>query len=72
MTPPLEMVLRKNLIDLKRADTRNEITSAVVTTLFSFLVFSISLIKGRKKKEVMTKRLFSCEGFEVLLIIQQS
>lgn len=60
------------MIDLKRADTRNEITSAVVTTLFSFLVFSIYLIKERKKKEVMTKRLFSCERFEVLLVIQQS
>lgn len=51
MTPPLEMVLRKNVIDLKSTDTGDEIPSAVVTTLFSFLRFGRSLIKERKKKE---------------------
>ena len=47
----MEMVLRKNVIDLKSTDTGDEITSAVVTTLFSFLRFGRSLIKERKKKE---------------------
>lgn len=73
MTAPLalEMVLRKNLIDLKRTDTWNEMTFA---TLFSFMVFCISFIKRRKKKkkEIVTKRVFSWERFEVILIIQQS
>lgn len=71
MTPPLalEIVLRKNLIDLKRTDTWNEMTFA---TLFSFMVFCVSFIKRREKKEIVTKRVFSWEKFEVLLIIQQS
>lgn len=71
MTPPLalEMVLRKNLIDLKRTDTWNEMTFA---PLFSFMVYCVSFIKRRKKKEIVTKRVSSWEKFEVLLIIQQS